>query len=252
MKFAALATVLVFTATTLGCRTDDDGATPPAEAGPALSPPVWEKPRINVVWMEPPVELIVKLYEVRHDELDRRCVRPGAKTVLEGVSAADDFSFARNVNIRVLAQGDPFLTELDSWCRAPTAPAVLVDTIRAPERKSVGFEWDIPKDATPAIVDLSVAGVRLDDGRVRLHITPIPVSRPPVDQTNYIPGLNRGSKSDLIDIGADDSVAIGGLTIRQPKKPSKELRGLRLVTVAEETIELLVIVSVAPPEAAPR
>jgi hypothetical protein len=239
--------LLPLTVVGLGCRTDDGVTTAPTEAQPALLPPVWEKPRISVAWMEPPVALVVKLYEVRHDELDRRRVTPDAKSVLDGAPATDVYPFfgELKVPIRTLAKGDAFLAELDSWSRAPTPPAVLVETIRAPERKSVGFEWDIPTNATPAIVELWISGQRLDDGGVRLQITRIPVSRPPVDQTNYIPGLNRGSKGDQIDIAADQSVAVGGLTIRQPKAPSKELRGLRLVTVAEETIELLAIISVA-------
>ena len=40
----------------LNCRTDDVPKSPPAELGPALLPLVWEKPRINVGWMDPPVD----------------------------------------------------------------------------------------------------------------------------------------------------------------------------------------------------
>jgi hypothetical protein len=251
MKRAALTTVLVLTATVIGCRTDDGATSTPAEAGPALLPPVWEKPQITVAWGEPPLELVVELYEVRHADLDRRRVSPEATSVLDGAPEVEkpDFTWGTKVPIRTLAKNDPFRAELDAWCRASPAPAVLVETIRAPLRKGAAFEWDIPKDATPAIVELSVWAERLENGRARVHISRVPVSRPPVDQSNYIPGLNRGSKSELIEIGIDEWIAIGGLTIRQPKKPTKELRGLRLVTVAEETIELLAIVSAVPPEA---
>src|SRR5262245_44570653 len=130
IRFAALATALTLTTVTLGCRTDEPAKTPPAETGPALLPPVWEKPRINVAWREPPVELEVKLYEVRHHDLDRRRVNPEAKSVLEGAWVPENQPFYKPP-IRTLAKGDPLLAELDAWCRASTPPAVLVNTIRA-------------------------------------------------------------------------------------------------------------------------
>jgi hypothetical protein len=228
----------------LGCRTDDGATTPPAKTQKALLPPVWEKPRISAAWVEPPVELVVKLYEVRHDELDRKRVAADAKSVLEGAPDADT-DFGRPFLIRPLAKGDAFLAELETWCKAPTPAAVLVETIRASRRNGVGFEWDIPTDAIPSIVDLSFAAKLLDDGQIRLTISRTPVLQLPVDQTNYIPGFDRDIDNQ-IDIASHQSVAIGGLTIRQPKAPTLERRGLRLVTVAEETVELLAIVSVAP------
>jgi len=234
----------------LGCRTDDGPKSPQAETPKVLSSPVWEKPRISIAPMEPPVELVVKLYEVRHAELDHGRVSAHAKSVLdEAVGAADQlFQRELKVPIRTLANGDPFLAELEAWCRAPTPPAVLVETIHAPERKGVGFEWDIPTDAIPAMVGLQIAAMRLDDRQIRLNISKTPVLQPPVDQANYIPGLDR-DLDNQIDIAADQLVAIGGLTIRRPKPPSLERKGLRLVTVTEETVELLAIVSVAPPAA---
>jgi hypothetical protein len=241
-----------------GCRTDDVASSQPVDTQEALLPPIWEKPRIRVEWRDdPPVPLVVRLYEVRHDALDRRRVPSDAKSVLDGAPGPDDdsFTFAREIfqrdHIRVLAPGDAFLAELETWCRDPSGAAELVETFRADKREHIDFEWDIPTDAMPAVVGLSLSAARLKDGQVRMYIRLTPVSRPPVNPANHIPGLDLGGNSNQFDITADKSVAVGGLTIRRPIVPKKEFRGLRLTTISEETVELVAIISVVPPAAEP-
>jgi len=231
-----------------GCRASDVPSILPTAAPQRESSVPWNKPRVSVGNTEPQANLVVRLYEVRHSALRELNEKVGLRSVLEPQTVEPSFGRGEFVFQR-LKSGDDFLSRLALWCRAESHPVRLLKTLEISSKPgSDQFVWDAaPTDREPTFGGIEFSAEPLGEGRVQLRIHTLPAKQFSAVATDDVPWDHHFTSG--FEIEPDEILAVGGLTINRSMAPEWEKKRFRLITIAQETVELMALVSVVPREA---